>query len=528
MRRLALDYTFAHDQVAPFFAGDPADPDAWRAAIARARAHPRPHARIADALLAQQERRDAPAPARANARRLADPQTVAVVTGQQAGLFGGPLFTLLKAVTCLGLADRASRDHGVPVVPVFWIDAEDHDWEEIAACDVLDAELRLQRVQTTPPAGAGERPVAALTYPGDLQAAVEALEAVLPPTEFTPALVEGLRAAYSPGRRVTEAFGRWLDAVLGPHGLVVYDAADPAFKPLVSSVFRTELEQIGRTTALAARAGEELTERGYHAQVTPHGQSAAIFDLDGGRRAIHAAEGGFRIEGDAFVPAAALIERAVSRPETFSPNVLLRPIVQDTVFPTICYVAGPNELAYLGQLRNVYEHFGVPMPLVQPRATATIVDSAGVRFLTRSKIPLEALEARDEHALNELLRAQLPPTVEQTMQSAEREIEARLESVIQAVPVIDPTLEGAARSTLGKLQHDLRTLRGKILQAAKRRDETLRRQFFHLRAQAFPDGHPQERVVGFVTFLNRYGPALVDRLAAELPLDPGSHWVITI
>ena len=137
--------------------------------------------------------------------------------------------------------------------------------------------------------------------------------------------------------------------------------------------------------------------------------------------------------------------------------MLLRPIVQDTIFPTVCYVAGPNELAYLGQLRGVYDAFGVPMPLMQPRATATVLDSAGVRFLTRYKVPLAALEAQDEHALNELLRAQLPPTVDKSMQEAEAEIAARMEAVIRAVPAIDPTLEGAARSTLGKLQHDLKS-----------------------------------------------------------------------
>jgi uncharacterized protein YllA (UPF0747 family) len=191
-------------------------------------------------------------------------------------------------------------------------------------------------------------------------------------------------------------------------------------------------------------------------------------------------------------------------------------------------VAGPNELAYLGQLRGVYDAFGVPMPLMQPRATATVLDSAGVRFLTRYKVPLAALQAQDEHALNELLRAQLPPTVEKSMQEAEHEIAARMDAVIRAVPAIDPTLEGAARSTLGKLQHEMKTLNGKILQAAKRRDETLRRQFQHVRGQAFPGGEPQERGVAFISFLNRYGPVFVERLAAELPIDAGTHWVITI
>ncbi|HEY6213196.1 MAG TPA: bacillithiol biosynthesis BshC, partial [Vicinamibacterales bacterium] len=246
-----------------------------------------------------------------------------------------------------------------------------------------------------------------------------------------------------------------------------------------------------------------------------------------GRRSIRKQVGQF-VVGDDRYPAATFIDEAADQPAAFSPNVLLRPIVQDTLFPTVCYVAGPNELAYLGQLRGVYDRFGVPMPLMYPRASATLLDSAAMRFLTKYKLPLEALQAQDEAALNELLRAQIPPEVEESFAQATQAIEAQMTRLVEAIPAIDPTLEGAARSTLGRMQHDLHTLHGKMIQAAKRRDETLRRQFMHARALAFPGGHAQERTIGFVAFLNQYGPALVDRLDEELPLDLGRHWVMTV
>ncbi len=527
IRRLAADYAFDFPALASFFAGDPADPAAWVRTIAEVRAHDRPRAEIAAAIEAQQTRHGAPDAAIANARRLADAGTVAILTGQQAGLFGGPLYTLLKAVTAIRLAARVSRDHGVPVVPVFWIDAEDHDWDEIASCGVLDANDQLRRVTVAPPEGAGDRRVAELRHTDDVSRALEELRQLLPPTEFTGPLLESLAADFAPGRGVSDAFARWMSRTLGPQGLVVYDASDPATKPFAAALFGAELQHPGRTSQLAARAGAALTGRGYHAQVTAADDSVALFDLTAGRRPIRAVADAFAI-GDDTMPRPALASRAATQPETFSPNVLLRPLVQDTIFPTICYVAGPSELAYLGQLRDVYASLGLPMPLFQPRATATILDAAGVRFLTRYKVPLETLEAQDERALNDLLRSQLPPSVEKAIQDADVEISARLDEVIRAVPAIDPTLEGAARSTLGKIQHDMKGLRGKILQAAKRRDETLRRQFMHVRAQAFPGGEPQERAVGFVHFMNRYGPALVDRLAAELPIDGGMHWVVTV
>src|SRR5205085_10809775 len=144
-----------------------------------------------------------------------------------------------------------------------------------------------------------------------------------------------------------------------------------------------------------------------------------------GRRAIRQQDGQF-VVGDSRYPAAALIEEAANAPAGFSPNVLTRPIVQDTLFPTSPYVAGPNELAYLGQLRGVYAHFGVPMPLMYPRATATIVDSAALRFLTKYRLPLEALQAQDEAALNDLLASQIPPVVEQSFAETSRAIESQM------------------------------------------------------------------------------------------------------
>ena len=527
IRRFATDYAFQFARVAPYFAGNPAESDAWAQAIARRQAHPGAPAELSRVLIAQQQRRGAPPAARAAAETLANPKTVVIITGQQAGLFGGPLFTLLKAATAMKLARSIAAQHGVDVVPVFWIDAEDHDWPEVSGCTVLDGEMIPRGITLRDLEGAGHLPIGRLMLDGHIQPTLEALRDALPDTEFKPALVDGLRAAYRPGASMADAFGQWLETVLGPHGLVVYDASDPAAKPLASRVFTHELTHPGRTAELASTAGQALVAAGYHAQVTPHEGAVSLFYLNGGRE-------GIRFSGDRAsigpreTSLRALAEEATSQPQHFSPNVLLRPIVQDTLFPTICYVAGPNELAYLGQLRDVYAHFDVPMPLMYQRATATIADSATVRFLSKYDMPLEALQPQGEAVLNQLLEDQLPPSVEQSITQAAALIEERMAAVAAAVPQIDPTLEGTVKSTLGRMQHDLHTLHNKVIQAAKRRNETLRRQFQRSQALTFPNGHPQEREIGFVWFNNRYGPALVDRLLEDLPLEMGYHWVLTI
>ena len=527
IRPLATAYTSQFSSIAALFAGDPQSPDAWRDAIARATRHPRQRRDMASVVRGQLMRRGAPAEALAAAALLDDDRAVAILTGQQAGAFGGPLYTLLKAVTAIQLARRTASEHGVPVVPVFWVESEDHDWAEIRSTTVLDREQQPKEITLAEPAGAGEIPVSALRLDERVAATVEELLGTLAESDFSGWLSATLRDAYAAGVSMGTAFARLLDTVLGPYGRVVFESADPAAKPFVADIFARERQFPGRTASLAAAAGAEFQARGHSPQVTPGTDSVALFRMNPKRRILRRDASGFTAGEDRF-EGAALVTEAVDHPERFSPNVLLRPVVEDAIFPTICYVAGPSELAYLGQLRGVYEHFGVPMPLVHPRGTATLIDSAAARFLAKYDLPVHDLQARDDSTLNRLLQAQLPKAVEAALSDAGRQVQQAMERVIEVIPAVDPTLAGAARTTLGRMDHDLRGLQNKVIQAAKKRDDTLRRQFTRAQAQIFPSGQPQERTLGMVFFLNRYGPALVERLIEELPVEPGHHWLLVI
>jgi bacillithiol biosynthesis cysteine-adding enzyme BshC len=526
INRLAVDYAFEFDRLAAFFSGDVRDPQAWRDAIARTHAHPRARDPLVRVLDAQQERRGAPLPARDAVARLRDARSVVVATGQQAGLFGGPLFTVLKALSAIRLAESVEAEYGVPTVPVFWVDAEDHDWAEVNHCGVLDADAAVRTValQGHPPLPG--RSIAHVQLGPSIEQALASLAEALAPTEFTAPLLATLRDAYAPGRGMADAFARWIEALLGARGLVVYDASDPAAKPLVAPLFARELQHAGDTAEIATAAGRALEAAGYHMQVTPQPGSPALFSNRDTREPIKRSETGLLVGGDAYTPDA-LAARALERPAEFSPNVLLRPLVQDTLFPTVCYVAGPSELAYFAQLRGVYRAFGVPMPLVHPRASATLVDANAGRVIGRGDVVFETLRAQDESALNALLAAALPPSIDAAVEAVLRALDERMGHLAAEAAAVDATLEGATRSALGRMHDDVRKVHAKILQAAKRKDDTLRRQFTHAQAQAFPGGEPQERVVGAVFFLNKYGPSLIDRLAEGLSLDPGVHTVLT-
>ena len=523
--RFARDYCHAFERLAPYFAGSPSHPASWTDAF-EGRSRRRPDAGTVAVVERQLAARGSADAARAAAARLHDARTVAVVTGQQAGLFGGPLYTLLKAATAIRLARRLADEHETAVVPVFWIDAEDHDLDEIRGCHVLNGELARVPVSLHVSAPPGTS-ASAVALEDSIRKTVNELRTVLPPTEFTAEVTAALHESYAPGERLVEAFARWLELLFGHHGLVVFDASDPAAKPFVRSLFEREVRSPGRTTALAAQAGAELAALGYHAQASPAPGSVALFRLDGARQTIRAVDGSFTT-GDRTVDAQTLLADIETDPARFSPNVLLRPIVQDTLLPTVAYVAGPNELAYLGQLRRIYEAFEVPMPVIYPRTSATIVDAATLKFLNRYGIEFAQLQPRDDAALNRLLALQIPQSIERAVAAAEQSATEHFDAVGSAVPTLDPTLAGAVTSTRGRVDRELRNLRGKIVTAAKRRDSTLRRQFERARAQSFPGGAPQERSVAGIYFLNRYGFALVDRLLGDLPLDPGHHWLLTV
>ena len=203
-------------------------------------------------------------------------------------------------------------------------------------------------------------------------------------------------------------------------------------------------------------------------------------------------------------------------------------MVQDKLFPRSCCVAGPTELADQAHLGAIYKAFNVEVALLYSRANATLLDSAAIRFLERSGISFETLHLTGETALNDLLKSQLPPTLEPGLEDLTREIATRIDALKAVVAQVDPTLGGAADTTRDRMNETLKTLHSKIIQASKKKDETLRRQFVRTQALAFPAGEPQERIVDLPFFLNRYGQAVVDRLLDQLPLEMGKHYILTL
>ena len=514
--------------VSSLFAGNPSDRTAWRDTIGRAQGSARDHGALSRVLVDQLTKRNAPLPAREAAVALADARTVAIVTGQQAGLFGGPLYTILKAITAIQLARRLEQQEGIRAVPVFWVEVEDHDWDEVRTVHLLDAEHNLRHLTADDPPGAGRLAVGRLSFDARIDDTVSQTIAALPPSAFTAELHAQLARHYRAGATMAEAFAGLMDDLFGPHGMVVFEAHDPAAKPLVGDLFVEELAHAGRTTHLALEAAAAMQRLGHAPQIEPVENSVALFYFTAeARLPIKRRDGDFTI-GETVRTAADLIDEAASHPERFSPNVLLRPLVQDRLFPAVCYVGGPAEIAYQAQLGANYRALGVEQPLLFPRVSTTLLDSAAVRFLERHNLSLEDLHADEESVLKRIIEQSLPTDVEDALRLMQEATTERAGTLKNAILRLDPTLTGAVDTTLDRIRDTLQSLHGKIIQAGKRNDETLRRQFKRTYALVFPGGAPQERVLGSVFFLNRYGPGLIQKLIDVLPLDTDQHYALTL
>ena len=480
-------------------------------------------------LLAQQAAWGAPAAARQRIDELCRPDGLAVCTGQQTGLFGGPLFTVYKALTAIALADRLQQDLRRPVVPLFWMASEDHDVPEADHVHVADRSGSLVQVRHTAWQSPDGFMPANLQLGPAIRETLDRLRTLLPVTEFSDAVYDALARAYSPDRTLSHAFAHWLTHLLGETGLVLVDAADPNLKRLAAGVFRRELEEAPRTSAAILEVSRSLRASGYPAQIDARADGVNCFLLQRGRRPLVRDTAGFKLRdtGEA-ISAASLYRTAQESPERFSPNVALRPIVQDTLFPTLAYVAGPGELAYFAQLRPVYAAFDVPMPVIVPRATLSLLEPRIDQLLTRFRLGLQDLTAEPEQLASRILRAQLPPDLGATLAAARQGVDEIFRRIGEAVAAVDPTLKATAGQAGGHIKGHLDQLEKKAVQALKRREADTGQQLQRLRDALMPGGKLQERVYPLLSYLAKYGFALVRTLREQIA-DPGwAHRLVPI
>jgi bacillithiol biosynthesis cysteine-adding enzyme BshC len=526
---LVRDYVRAFTRLSAFFAGDPHAPGSYQEQARQRDARAYRRSELRDVLLAQNEAWSVPPIVQQRIKELSEPQALAVVTGQQTGLFGGPLFTLYKALTVVQLAARLRRELGRPVIPVFWMASEDHDIAEADHVQLLDHTGTLVTVRQASWAPPNGFIPANLRFGPSISETLERVWDLLPPTEFVPALREAVGQAFAPQRTLAEAFARWMVHLLGGSGLVLADGADPCLKRLAGRILLQEVEEAPRSSQAVLSSSASLRSLGYQAQIEARPDGVNCFLLQEGRRALVKDKENFRLrDSQQTILAADLRRLAQEEPEHLSPNVVLRPIMQDAIFPTIAYVAGPGELAYFAQLHAVYQSFDVPMPLIVPRATLTLVEPRAAQLLERFHLSLPDLTLEPEQLASRVLRAQLPSDFEATLAKARDSVGEIFRGVAEAIAAVDSTLRATVGQTSGHIQGHLDQLGRKAVQALKRREAETRQQVQRVRAALMPSGKPQERIFPVLPFLARHGPSLLDTLQAAIDGPGWEHQLVPL
>ncbi|HZD51172.1 MAG TPA: bacillithiol biosynthesis cysteine-adding enzyme BshC [Silvibacterium sp.] len=514
LSRLFLDYAESRQPLTPFY---PASPYAqlWTPP----EQDPTLRSRIAD-LLEEQNRAFSASPATlANIHRLRQ-GSPAIVTGQQVTLFGGPLFTLFKAATAI----RKAQDTGA--VPIFWLATEDHDLDE-ADHVVLPSRHELQTLRLTH--DANSRPVGNLPLGPQIRPLLDQAAELLGPGP----ILDALEAAYTPEATFAQAFARLLTTIFADQGLILIDAAGPAFHALGAPVLRYAIEHAAELESALLDRSKLLESRGYHAQVLVAPSSSLLFLIDedsGARLALKRKNQPHKNEywtaGKQSYSTEDLLAILDSAPERLSPNALLRPVFQDFLLPTVAYIGGPAEISYFAQSQVLYEAIlGRTTPVI-PRLSAALVEPAVATLLAQHEVSLDDILRSDGRSNPDELAQRLgaraiPIEGKRKLASAGNALDEELTSLTQWMHQLDPGLGRSADVSASKMRYQMNRLRRLAANYQLQTEASLRRHVEVLYLNLLPDQHPQERIIGAAAFLARYGdslvPQLIDQASQECP-----------
>jgi len=464
---------------------------------------------------------------------LEKPNCLAVVTGQQVGLFTGPLYTVYKALTAIRLADELCS-RGVRAVPVFWMDTEDHDLAEVLHVSAPGPDDRLRpmsdllRLFGEPASSLG--PVGTLVLPDGAREGLERYAYAWPESGWRSELKEGLARAYAPGHTLREAFGLALTALFGGHGLILFDPMDAEAKKAAHRAFVGAVEGAGAMHSALAERGAELLAAGFHTQVTIREDATLLFMIrDGERHALGRDESGLSCRGNSLRwGQAELLALAAEDPSRFSPNVLLRPVVQDMLFPTVAYVAGPAEVAYFAQVEVLYRWFDLPMPVIWPRAGFTLLGRSTSALLRNYGLRFDDCLRGSEHLLAKMLENSGHSDALAAVRDLGALLRAELADLRPKVAAIDYNLGPALDNASRKIQSNVGRLARRCLRLETSRHAAVDADAARILDVCYPDSTLQERVLGVFPFLARHGPSLLEEIASLIPKGEFVHQIVEL
>jgi bacillithiol synthase len=509
---LFADYLFRFERISKFYKHDPHDPGSIRRAALDAAIPDERRMKVAAAL--RKLNGDS-----AGVAELELPDSVAIVTGQQVGLFSGPAYTIYKALTAVRLA-RHLTQNGIRAVPVFWLATEDHDFAEIDHAWVFGADQAPRRLQ----AEGDWQPGQMVGGVKIVKAPVDGLRAALDGMMHADEVLTLVEESYRPGRTFGKAFRLLLRNLFSGYGMVFLDPTDPEIREIAAPLLGSALEQSEAIAADLMERGRELAAGGYHSQVLFEQDSSLFFELDGSRRLPMRRNGAEYLRDAQVVPRSRLMDD----PARLSPNALLRPVMQDYLLPTAAYVGGPAEIAYLAQSEVIYQRLLGRMPVAVPRSGFTLLDERAHEVMDYYNIALTDC-FHGEQVLRERIAARLiPESLEIAFDNAASEVRTSIDRLHGELHSFDPTLGDALLKSREKILYQVEKNKRKAAREALRREERVSSGARYLSQLVFPERHLQERLYCSVPFLARHGLELLDTLYSSVAGGCPDHLLLTV
>jgi bacillithiol synthase len=455
------------------------------------------------------------------------------VTGQQVGLFGGPLFSIFKALTAVKLAEEATAA-GVECIPVFWLATEDHDLAEVNHVALLSEQGVPERLAAEANAFDGravtDAPVGTVKFGPEISAVIERAAELLGDSE----VATWLREAYRPGESLGSAFALLFAKLFAEWGVILLDPADKDFHELAKPLFRAAVKRAAELDEALLARGKAIEAAGYHQQVKVTAASTLLFEIkDGARTVVRRRSNGGNDDGEFAVgeekvSAEELMERIERAPEKFNPNALFRPVVQDYLLPTLVYTGGAAEVAYFAQAAVVYEKMLGRVTPILPRFSATLVEPKAERLLARYELTLPEVLQGPEKVREAIAARSLPADLQGRFEEAHASVEKSMTALRESIGKLDPTLVDTAESARESMRHQVERLQARVSRAESLRNEVISRHADALSHSLFPNKSLQEREVAGISFVARYGVELLANLYQQIHTDCHDHQVIEV
>jgi bacillithiol biosynthesis cysteine-adding enzyme BshC len=485
--------------------------------------------RVADALEAMNKRWGAGQETLDNIKLLRDADCIAVVSGQQAGLFTGPLYTLYKALSAVKLAG-CLRQRNTKAVPVFWIASEDHDFAEVAFAEFIGRDCQLKQVDVPTSLHSKDNPVGHVVLDESINSVIDRLFELSPASEFAADMKALVQKAWQPGRGYAESFATMMTSLLGRYGLVFLDPLDSELKKLAAPVYSAAAQRAPEIGNALEQRSRELEAGGYHAQVLATANSFPLFihDETGARHSLTRGDNGKyrRKEDETEYTADELAAMASETPERFSPNVTLRAVVQDYLLPTIAYYGGAAEIAYFAQTAEVYRLLDRPATPILPRSSLTMIERHTGRTLERYGLTLADFFEGLEPVIKRVVEEHLGAGTSRLFNDTEQNVHNELDRLRDELKTVDPTLASALDTGRKKIQYQLDGLRTRFVRAQMARDEAAHRQLQRALDQLYPNKDLQERHINVTSLLSRHGTYVIEWIYNAINLGSNDHQVV--